>query len=201
MAEVSVGEAGWRDEGFGEVGKGKSFIFFYDKSIKNNAKSLSAGRPIFENRVMVKKLVPGDSRVVIDTYAREQDFEAFPVEFARYQQKKEARPAGTPIDMWPILTDIQKAEFRALNIFTVEQFAALPDGAGEKIMGLHDLRKKARAFVLAQEAGEKLVAMEEKAKQDEADKAEQAKVIAELTARLAALESGKPRETLHARKP
>ncbi len=178
--------------------KGKTYIFFYDEPKTNAFKSLQANRPIFENRVKIKKLVPGDSRLVIDTYAREADFEEHPVEYARYKQKAENRPTGTPIDAWPILTDLQKAEFKALNIFTIEQFAALPDGAGERIMGLNEMRKKARAFVMAQEAGDKLVEMEEKAKEAAAKDAEQAKVIADLTARLAALE--KPRETLGVRK-
>ena len=196
MADIEVGEAGWRDEAFRESGKGKSFVFFYDRAVKNTAKSIAQGRPIFDNRVMIKKLVPGDSRLVIDTYAREPDFEAFPVEYARYQQKKEARPSGTPLEFWPALTDMQKAEFRALNIFTVEQFASLPDGASEKIMGLNELRKKARAFVLAQEAGEKLVEAQEKMKADAEEKAEQARIIKELTERLAAIEAGAGREKL-----
>jgi hypothetical protein len=182
-------------EGTSTRGRGQMHVFFYEAQVKNNAKSLAAERPIFEPRIKIKKLVPGDSRLVIDNYARPEDFEQFPVEYARFKQKKSNMPVGTPIDAWPVLTDSQKAEFRAMNIFTVEQFANLPDEAGNRVMGLQELRKKARGFVLAQEAGEKLVAMEEKAKADEAEKANQAKVIAELTARLAALEGGK-RETL-----
>ncbi|HET9888485.1 MAG TPA: hypothetical protein VFR10_13340, partial [bacterium] len=188
MADIEVSEAEWRNAGFERMGKGKNYVFFYDKQIEHKAKSKEAGRPIFITRTMIKKIVPGDHRLVVDTYAREDDYENFPVEYARYQQKHAAKPEGTPIDAWPVLSDTQKAEFRALNIFTVEQFAALPDAANEKIMGLHELRKKARAFVLAQEAGEKLVKLEEEKKADEAEKAEMRKVIAEMTARLAALE-------------
>jgi hypothetical protein len=175
-------------------GRGKSYVFFYDAQVKNNFKSTQAERPIFETRVKIKKLVPGDSRLIIDTFAKEKDFEEYPVEYARYIQKHANRPEGTPIDAWPILTDTQKAEFRALNIFTIEQFANLPDETGNRIMGLNDLRKKARAFILAQEAGDKLVEMEEREKMAKAKEDEQAKVIADLTARLAALE--KPRDTL-----
>ena len=198
MADIEVGEAGWKNEAFNDIGKGKSFVFFYDKSVKNAAKSLEAKRPIFENRVMIKKLVPGDQYLIIDTYARGNHFDEFPVEFARYQQKRENRPTGTPIEMWAILSDMQKAEYRAMNIYTIEQFAELPDSAGTKIMGLIEMRKKARAFILSQEAGEKLVKMEEEAKASAEEKAKQDKIISDLTERLAALEGGK-RETLHAK--
>ena len=199
MAEVQVGDANWRDGSFGDGGKGMLYVFFYNKQVKNDYKSKQAGVPKFETRTMIKKLVPADPRVVIDTFATEADYEAFPVEYARFQQKAEARPEGTPIDAWQILSDSQKAEFRALNIFTVEQFANLPDSAGTRIMGFGELRKKARAFVLAQEAGEKLVEMQDKAKAAIEKDAEQAKVIAELTARLAALEKGGS-GTLHAKR-
>ncbi len=176
-------------------GKGQMHVFFYEAQIKNNFKSIQAERPIFEPKVKIKKLVPGDTRLIIDTFAKPEDFEKFPIEYARFRQKKTNMPAGTPIDAWPILSDSQKAEFKALNIFTVEQFANLPDEAGNRIMGMGDLRKKARAFVLAQEAGERLVKMEDDAKALKAKEEEQAKVIADLTARLAALE--KPaRETV-----
>ena len=197
MADVEVGEASWKDSSFMDGGKGKLFVFFYDKQVKHEAKSREAQRPIFTTRTMIKKLVPADPRVVIDTYARVEDYDKFPVEYARYVQKIAAKPEGTPIDAWPLLSDTQKAEFRALNIFTVEQFANLPDGAGSRIMGMQELRKKARAFVMAQEAGEKLVEMEEKAKEQAAKENEQAKIIADLTARLAALEGNKGGGTLH----
>lgn len=192
MADMEVGPASWRNEAFGEGGAGKTHVFFYEVQVKNQAKSLAAGRPIFESRVKIKKLVPGDSRLIIDTYARPEQFEEFPEAYARFTNKKENRPVGTPLDMWPVLSDQQKAEFRALNIFTIEQFANLPDGAAERIMGLHEFRKKARAFILAQEAGEKLVKMEEDAKVAAEKEAAQAQVIADLNARLAALEGTRP---------
>jgi hypothetical protein len=48
-----------------------------------------------------------------------------------------------------ILSDTQKAEFNALaHFYTIDQFAQLPDSAGNKIMGFNDLRDQrlARSF-------------------------------------------------------
>jgi hypothetical protein len=53
------------------------------------------------------------------------------------------------LEAWSILSDTQKAEFNALHIYTIDQFAQLPDSVGNKIMGFNDLRDKARTFILA----------------------------------------------------
>jgi hypothetical protein len=93
--------------------------------------------------------VPGDSTLVVDRPMRPTDVDDHPIEWARFEQKKENRVSGTPLEAWSILSDTQKAEFNALHIFTIDQFAQLPDSVGNKIMGFNDLRDKARTFILA----------------------------------------------------
>ena len=141
--------AGWTNESFMEDNRGKMAVFFHAVQVRNNFKSDAEKRPIFEERIFIKKLVPGDSTLVVDRPMREQDMEDYPIEWARYEQKKEQKVAGTPIDAWMAVSDTQKAEFKSLNIFTIDQFANLPDVAGDKIMGFNDLRSKARAFIMA----------------------------------------------------
>jgi hypothetical protein len=140
--------AGWTNESFMEDNRGKMAVFFHAVQVRNNFKSDVEKRPIFEERIFIKKLVPGDSTLVVDRPMREQDMEDYPIEWARYEQKKEQKVAGTPIDAWMAISETQKAEFKALNIFTIDQFANLPDVAGDKIMGFNDLRSKARAFIM-----------------------------------------------------
>ena len=140
--------AGWTNESFMEDNRGKMAVFFHAVQVRNNFKSDAEKRPIFEERIFIKKLVPGDSTLVVDRPMREQDMEDHPIEWARYEQKKEQKVAGTPIDAWMAVSETQKAEFKALNIFTIDQFANLPDVAGDKIMGFNDLRSKARAFIM-----------------------------------------------------
>ena len=141
--------AGWTNESFMEDNRGKMAVFFHAVQVRNNFKSDAEKRPIFEERIFIKKLVPGDSTLIVDRPMREQDMEDYPIEWARYEQKKEQKVAGTPIDAWSAVSETQKAEFKALNIFTIDQFANLPDVAGDKIMGFNDLRSKARTFIMA----------------------------------------------------
>lgn len=147
--EMHVGDAGWRNEAFQEDNKGKMLVIFRTEQVKDNFQTAQQKRPVYRPRVFIKKLIPGDSRLVIDRPMRDTDMEEFPVEWARFEQKKANIIPGTPIDAWTELTDTQKAEFKALNIFTVDQFANLNESSADKIMGFYELRTKARAFVLA----------------------------------------------------
>jgi hypothetical protein len=142
-------DANWTNESFMEDNRGKMAVFFHTVQRQNNFKTIAEKRPIFEEKIFLKKLVPGDSTLVVDRPMRETDIEEYPIEWARFEQKKEAKVSGTPIDAWMVLSDTQKAEFKALNIFTIDQFAQLADSAGNKIMGFNDLRGKARAFIMA----------------------------------------------------
>lgn len=191
--EMIVGEAGWKNEAFGDGTQGKSLILFYTRQIKHNFESARQKRPIFIDKVFIKKLIPGDNRLVIDRPMRESDMEEFPIEWARYEQKKANVVHGTPLEAWNIITDIQKAEFKALNIFTIDQFAKLPDSAGSNIMGFHDLREKAKAFLSASNDS----ALMDKLRAEADEKiAAQAKIIEQMQAQMATLMAGgsKPRK-------
>lgn len=190
---VTVGDATWRDEAFGETQRGKAHVFFYARQVQHAFKSEQEGRPIFVEKIFIKKLLPGDNRLIIDREIRNKDMAEHPIEWARYQQKKSSQPEGTPIEAWSLLSDTQKAEFRALNIFTIDQFASLPDSAGEKIMGFHKLREKAQTFI----AASKDSALLDKIRaESNARIAEQDKKIADLTALLEAMT--KPQEKVPA---
>jgi hypothetical protein len=186
--------AGWTNESFMEDNRGKMAVFFHAVQVKNNFKTEMEKRPIFEERIFLKKLVPGDSTLVIDRPMREADMEDYPIEWARFEQKKEQKADGTPIDAWIAINDTQKAEFKALHIFTIDQFAKLPDSAGNKIMGFNDLRAKARAFIGAAQDSQMMdkirAETDEKLKAQEVEMSELRAMIAELTSKKA----GRPRK-------
>lgn len=188
--------AGWTDESFMESNRGEMAVFFHAVQVQNNFKTALEKRPIFQEKIFLKKLVPGDNTLTIDRPMRDQDIEDFPVEWARYEQKKEAAVPGTPIEVWNVISETQKAEFKALNIFTIDQFAQLSDIAGNKIMGFNDLRDKARAFIAAAEDSQMFdkirAETDEKLKAQDVEMAELRAMIAELTAKKA----GRPKKEL-----
>ena len=188
--------AGWTDESFMEINRGKMAVFFHAVQVQHNFKTAQEKRPIFQERIFLKKLVPGDNTLTIDRPMREQDIEDYPVEWARFEQKKEETVPGTPIEVWSAVSETQKAEFKALNLFTIDQFAQLSDIVGNKIMGFNDLRDKARAFIAAAQDSQMLdkirAETDEKLKAQDAEMAELRAMIAELTAKKA----GRPKKEL-----
>lgn len=188
--------AGWTDESFMESNRGKMAVFFHAVQVQNNFLTAQEKRPIFQERIFLKKLVPGDNTLTIDRPMREQDIEDYPVEWARFEQKKEAKVAGTPIDVWTAISETQKAEFKALNIFTIDQFAQLADIVGNKIMGFNDLREKARAFIAASQDSQMFdkirAETDKKLQAQDVEMAELRAMIAELTAK----KSGRPKKEL-----
>jgi len=188
--------AGWTDESFMESNRGKMAVFFHAVQVQNNFLTAQEKRPIFQERIFLKKLVPGDNTLTIDRPMRDQDIEDYPVEWARFEQKKEATVAGTPIDVWTAISETQKAEFKALNIFTIDQFAQLADIVGNKIMGFNDLREKARTFIAASQDSQMFdkirAETDKKLQAQDVEMAELRAMIAELTAK----KSGRPKKEL-----
>jgi hypothetical protein len=189
-------DANWTNESFMEDNRGKMAVFFHTVQRQNNFKTIAEKRPIFEEKIFLKKLVPGDSTLVVDRPMRETDIDDYPVEWARFQQKKEQRVAGTPIDAWAILSDTQKAEFKALHIYTIDQFAQLADSAGNKIMGFNDLRDKAKAFIAA---AQDLQMFDKIRAETDAKLAQQEEEMAQLRAlvnELSAKKAGRPKKEM-----
>ena len=189
-------DANWTNDSFMEDNRGKMAVFFHTVQVQNNFKTMTEKRPIFEEKIFLKKLVPGDSTLVVDRPMREQDVEDYPIEWARFEQKKEQRVSGTPIDVWSAISETQKAEFKALHIFTIDQFAQLADSVGNKIMGFNDLRDKARSFIAA--AKDSAVFDKIRAETDAklAQQEEEMAQLRELVNQLSAKKSGRPKKEL-----
>lgn len=189
-------DANWTNDSFMEDNRGKMAVFFHTVQVQNNFKTMTEKRPIFEEKIFLKKLVPGDSTLVVDRPMREQDIEEFPIEWARFEQKKEQKVSGTPIDVWTAISETQKAEFKALHIFTIDQFAQLADSVGNKIMGFNDLRDKAKAFIAA--AKDSAVFDKIRAETDAklAQQEEEMAQLRELVNQLSAKKSGRPKKEL-----
>lgn len=117
--------------------------------VENPAKSLLAGRPIFEDREVVQIRRPGArdwqpfpataiSHYETDpftgyrkavTYA-----ERFEAQYRQFKMHQAQTRSGTPLSMAKFLTEARCAELRAMNIYTVEALAAI-DGQELKNLG------------------------------------------------------------------
>lgn len=124
----------------------KLYVQFYKRAVMNATKSDAEGRPIFDERDFVRILVPG-SKDVLDVRADQQYINRFPTQWQKYQNQQQQAVSGTPLEAWPALSVGMVAELKALNVYTVEQLAALSDSAGQKMQAFHMLKQRAQAFL------------------------------------------------------
>lgn len=179
MADI----AEWND--FHGKKTGNTIIQFYEREVQNAKKTLEAGRPIFEMKVYVRKITPGDTSLEIDRPIRPEDKTDYPVQWAAFEAKQTQKVDGTPLEEWPLLTRSQIAELRALNILTVEHVATMNDTVAHRVMGFHGMRQKAQEWL--KNADKNSLRDELKAKDEEI--ARQAEMLAEMAKRLDAIEA------------
>lgn len=202
MLQATVSNAAWAQETVHGVTPGtrQTIISFEDRAVQNQYKSEQEGRPIFESRVYIRKIPPGDKLVEVHRPATKRDFLQYPQQYEAYQKKSASPIHGTPLEAWSQLATNQVFELKAMNIFTVEQLAELPDGYGQKFMGFQSFKQKAISFLKAskgqaefEKAQAELAARDAEIARLKANEDATAKLMASLQERLEALESGSGR--------
>lgn len=141
-------------------------VLFKHEPIKNEAKSLAEGRPIFDDREVVEIRLPGSKDVKIfpalirshwleDPITRELTpisyAERFPKQYAQFKAKLAQTKSGTPLDFATFLTEGQRASLRAMNVYTIEQLAEV-DGQELKNLGPASREHKNAAIAFIEES-------------------------------------------------
>jgi hypothetical protein len=114
---------------------------------QNKAKTITEGRPIFDQIPFVTIISPGDNKNVPDTKVLEEHRQRWPKQWEAFEKGLEQPINGTPINQWPILNNAQVAELKALNIYTIEDVASLSDGGTQQVTGLMTLKQQAQAHL------------------------------------------------------
>jgi hypothetical protein len=128
---------------------------FFIKAVQNDFQSNAQGRPIFDDKEYVKIVIAGDKNTSVERKVTDDDRERWPYLYARFKQGLEQAEEGTPLEQWALLTPSQVAEFKALNIPTVEAMAAVSDTQLKNLgPGARPIRERAKIF-LSQAAGSK----------------------------------------------
>ena len=167
-----------------QMGDDKLYVNFYTRSVRNEAKSLEAGRAIFEEQTYINIKLPGDKHNDVNRVAYPEDIMRFPIHYERFRKNME-QVVGTPLTAVPFLTDPQVQEYKALYIRTVEQLAGLPDVQCQKIFGSVAHKQQAVAWLESFKGADRL------RQEFETEKAETAKMIASLNEQLAKLQGAK----------
>jgi len=138
-------------------------------AVPNPAKSAEAGRPIFDDIEVCEPRIPGSRNWtphpateicgwVNDPQTGEQRSityaERFAHQYRQFKAEQQQTKSGTPLDHVPFLTEGKRAEFRAQNIYTVEQLAAI-DGQELKNLGQggREMKNRAEEYIAESKAG------------------------------------------------
>ena len=138
-------ELNFQDNQQSEADK-KLFVIFYSEAIKNESKTIAAGRPIYDDIDHIKILAPG-SRDTFVTEATPEYQMRFADRWKQYKANQEQTVSGTPLSEIPWMTKGQVAEFRAVSCVTAEQLVNMPDNVSQKFMGHHQLKARVQAFL------------------------------------------------------
>lgn len=135
------------DDGQQSEADKRLLVIFHKDVVKNEVKSVEAGRPIFDEIDLVKIITPG-SRDSFVGDATEQYQERFPRQWARYKAGQDQNIGnGTPLNMLPWMTVAQVAEFKAVGCHTAEQLVGMADSVSQKFMGHLQLKQRAQAYL------------------------------------------------------
>lgn len=167
----------------------KLMVVFFRGTVKNEAKSIAEGRPIFDEIDLVKVLTPGSR----DTFVGDAtpDYQSrFPSQWARYQNGLEQRGAGgTPLNQLAWLGVGQIAEFNALNIYTVEQLAGMADSISQKFMGHLQIKQRAQTYLDAASSAAPMMKLEAELQSRDDTIRQQGELMAAMKSRLDAIEA------------
>lgn len=130
------------------------FVLFYMESIEDKEASVTEGRPIFRDYEFIEIRIPGDKNTVICEPVNDEYRARWPNQYMAFKNQQVQVNDGTPLEEWPILRKSQVMMFKAVNIHTVEQLAAVSDGnLGNLGMGGREFRDKAIAYIETAKTG------------------------------------------------
>lgn len=160
----------------------KMLVTFKLHAIKNNAKSEKEGRPIFDEKVFVEIIAPGNKNSVTFRESKDADRERFPAAWQRFERGQASVAHGMPLEQWPQLTVGDVASLKSMNVHTVEHLADLPDGVADQYMGFRTYRAKAIAYLKVAADGAHVSKMQSEIEKLTAENAQLAAKVDELAA-------------------
>ena len=137
-------------------------VLFKHLAQENEAKSLEAGRPIYDDVEVCEIRAPGSKDVKVfpaTAFARWVDdhqgrpakqsyAERFAYQYRQFKSNAAQTKSGTPLEHAPFLSEGRRAELRAQNVYTVEQLADI-EGAELKNLGPggRDMKNQAMDYI------------------------------------------------------
>ena len=105
----------------------------------------------YENVEMVEIITPGDPKATPIRKVTNGIRAKYPDYYEHWKRTQTMAPHGTPLEMWPEMTTAMVHQFKASNIYTVEQLASIADSNLGNIPFGKTIRNKAQAWLAVKE--------------------------------------------------
>jgi hypothetical protein len=173
------------------AGDDQLYVRFYTEPVQNAAKSIQAGRPIFDDTELVEIRVPGDKDMSVKGPAKMYK-DRFPQRYAAFLARKDQDAAsGTVLSQWPGCTRSQAEELAFLKCKTVEQLAALSDAQLQNFgPGYLTLRGKAAKWLEASKGNATVEKVNSELQARDSEIAVLKRALEEQNAKIAEIQSG-----------
>ena len=125
----------------------KLYVVFSVQPIYNAFQSNEQGHPVYDEEEYIKIFVPGDTKTTVECPVTDEFRMRFSKQYDNFKKNLSQAISGMPLEAWTQMSVGRVAELKAMGVHTVEQLAGLDDGPAQKLMGAHDLRRKAQAFL------------------------------------------------------
>lgn len=123
------------------------FVRFFVHPKLNSQKSADEGRPIYEDREYIQIMQPGNKESIVMRPARDMDRQRFPKQYQAFKNNEGDYVSGTRLEEWPAISRSMVEELKYFNVRTVEQLVNISDAQSQKIMGINQLKTRAKAFL------------------------------------------------------
>lgn len=173
--------------------KDRAMGMFYMHAELQGLASQEAGHPVYKDVAYVKIMQPGEKDTV-ERPARREDHFRFPQQWGAFQAKQEQRAEGTPLSvLFPHRPAVVKT-LDHMGVTTIEQLAGLQGTQLQGIgLGASEWQAMAKNFTDSAEKSKPFHKMQGELDKKELELAAQRDLIEKMEARLADLESDKPR--------
>lgn len=162
--------------------------FFLDKQ-QNNFKSQREGHAVYDDVEMVEIIIPGDNKTQVTSMVRQEHKDRWPRQYEAFKKGLEPAVDGYPIEHWAPVTAAQAANFKAVNVPTVEALAAVSDANLHALgIGARQLRDRAKAWLEQARDGEPLAKALAELENERAEKLALQTQVADLAAAVRRLE-------------
>lgn len=169
----------------GERPQHSAFVVFFLDAVYNGAKSEELGRAVYDEVEKVRIIIPGDKNSEVVCQVEPRHRQEYAQQYAAFKAGQEVAPVGTPLETWPPMTPAMVANYKALNIHTVEQLAEVTDGNLQNLgLGARKFRDQAALWIEQASGAEPMARLQSQLNQLQADRDVDRGTIADLKAAL-----------------